>query len=349
MGFGMYSGRSWDNYLPCIRSYDEAKHKHDAIKPIRGRADEVRPLGKRSADFINIHKVGTSIMPAYAVRLYLTDIVTYHADGRIVVKTGGWDSTATTKALYRVLPTNDVQRVLRRVRVCGYLVTEDEGLTFVPSDPMITGGFPAWDGYTLLNPKREYVHAVNRKAANAVRKQYKHFTNWYKGYMSLREGRMTEGEMDAALGDLLKEKNLHLLPAPCFNSVKGDLHHAADMFAVRNELLDMALSGDYAQYQRAAGWLHRLHYTSVMTPNNTRNWYGTRNPDNVWVCGNAFTKWQELLLLLHAPDVLDVKPLPYTKASKDRFADWMRGWIRKTPTNRVPEVLPEDASLDKVK
>jgi hypothetical protein len=345
----MYSGKSWDNYLPSISSYGAAKCKFNDIKPIRGRAEDVRPLGKRSADFINIHEVETSIMPAYAVRLYQTDIATYHADGRIVVKTGGWATSATTKALYRVLPTWDVRLVLRRVRVCGYVVTEDEGLTFVPSDPMITGGVPAWDGYTLLNPKREYVHAVNRKAANAVRKQYKHFNNWYKGYMSLREGRMTEGEMEVALGDLLKEKNLHLLRAPRFNNIKGDLQHAADMFAVRNELLDMALSGDYAQYQRAAGWLHCLHYTSVMHADGKRNWYGARHPDNVWKCGNAFTKWQELLLLLHAPDVLDVKPLPYTKASKDRFADWMRGWIHKTPTNRVPMVLPEDASLDKVK
>jgi hypothetical protein len=345
----MYSGKSWDNYLPSISSYDAAKRKFDDIKPIRGRKDDVRPLGKRSAAFITIHEVGTSIMPAYAVRLYQTDIATYHADGRIVVRTGGWASSATTKALHRVLPTYDVARVNGQVRVCGYVVPPTEaGFTFVPADDKIEG-VPVWDGYTLINPLREYTHVINRKAANVVRKQYKHFNNWYKGYMSLREGRMTEGEMDAALGDLLKEKNLHLLRAPCFNNIKGDLQHAADMFAVRNELLDMALSGDYAQYQRAAGWLHRLHYTSVMHADGKRNWYGTRHPDNVWGCGNAFTKWQELLMLLHAPDVLDVKPLPYTKATKDRFADWMRGWIRKTPTNRMPMVLPEDASLDKVK
>lgn len=347
MGFGMYSGRSWHDHLPCIRSYEEAKYEHDNIKPIRGRADEVRPLGKRSADFINIHKVGTNINPAYAVRLYLTDIVTYHADGRITVKTGGWDTTATTKALYRVLPTNNVQRVNRRVRVCGYIVTEDEGLNFVPSDTEDMFGYPAWEGYTLLNPKREYVHVINRKAKNAMRKQYKHFFDWYKGYVSLRDYRITEGEINEAMGSPLAEAPVYLLRSPAIHTTTKPTSH--EMYQTRNTLLDMMLSGDYVQYQKAAVWLQRLHYQKVLTSGGSRNWYGARDVNNLWECKSAVKKAEELLVLLHAPDILDIKPVPYTQPAKDKFAKWMNGWINKIPTNRTPTLLPEDASLDKVK
>jgi hypothetical protein len=334
----MYSGKNWADYLPCISSYDAAKRKHDDIKPIRGRADKVRPLGKRSADYINIHEVGTSINPAYAVRLYLTDIVTYHADGRIVVRTGGWASSATTKALHRVLPTYDVARVNKQVRVCGYVVPPtSEGLTFVPADGKVEG-VPAWDGYTLIDPHREYTHVINRKAANEVRKQFKHFNDWYKGYMSLREGRMLEKEIFEATAG--RDQTVCMLPVSSYNSVRGAAYHASDMHGVRTDLLNMMQSGDYAQYQKAAAWLQRIRYTAVYNESGNRNWHGRRSENNVWECNNAWEKWQDLLLLLHAPYVMDVKPLPYGKSVKDKYAAWMRGWISKIPNSRFPTVLP---------
>jgi len=281
----MYSGKNWADYLPCISSYDAAKRKHDDIKPIRARADKVRPLGKRSADYINIHEVGTRINPAYAVRLYLTDIVTYHADGRIVVRTGGWASSTTTKALHRVLPTYDVARVNGQVRVCGYVVPPTEaGLTFVPADDKVEG-VPAWNGYTLINPHREYTHVINRKAANEVRKQFKHFNDWYKGYMSLREGRMLEKEIFEATAGV--NQVVYLLNAARLNTVHGDAAHARDMYSVRNDLLNMMQSGDYAQYQKAAAWLQRNNYTAVYSESGNRNWTGAKSENNVWVCDNA--------------------------------------------------------------
>lgn len=68
---------------------------------IQSYADAATYLGKKRDRPAGYSRGRTRIVrldaDTVAVRLHDTDIVTYHADGRIVLKTGGW-KTATTKA-----------------------------------------------------------------------------------------------------------------------------------------------------------------------------------------------------------------------------------------------------------
>lgn len=47
-----------------------------------------------------------------AVRYHATDIVTYHADGRITLDTGGWDTMTTISRMHAMTPAT--VRVYRR-------------------------------------------------------------------------------------------------------------------------------------------------------------------------------------------------------------------------------------------
>jgi hypothetical protein len=49
-----------------VKFYREAKQRYEEIKPIRGRSEDVRPLGKRRRDWECIVKVSDT---AYAIKL----------------------------------------------------------------------------------------------------------------------------------------------------------------------------------------------------------------------------------------------------------------------------------------
>lgn len=63
-----------------ITSYEQALAKYDSIAPIRGRSTDMRPLGQRRNDNLTIRKLDNG---SVAIRLYHTDIITYHDDGTI--------------------------------------------------------------------------------------------------------------------------------------------------------------------------------------------------------------------------------------------------------------------------
>lgn len=62
-----------------IDNYKDAEKTYNSIKPIRGRSTDVRPLARRGNDKLTIRKDGDD----YIVKMYNTDIVTYHPNGDV--------------------------------------------------------------------------------------------------------------------------------------------------------------------------------------------------------------------------------------------------------------------------
>lgn len=85
-----------------VRSFTDAETKYHNITPIRGNANDIRPIGDRRAQHMRIVKLDNG--DAFACRLYNTDVVTYHRDGRVVLNTGGWDTMSTANFLHSCLP-----------------------------------------------------------------------------------------------------------------------------------------------------------------------------------------------------------------------------------------------------
>lgn len=157
----------------------DAKAHHDCIVPMR--TDGVRPIGNRRKKEANIREEADAII----CRLYETDVVTYHKDGRIEVRLDGWVSQSTAAFISAALePTS--------VRHNQLWITATTGDTY-------TGGWLALDpngvnkfertgsgDLKFLNPTVTKVHTVNRARTNNVRRQYKPFLDYIKNVVKLR-------------------------------------------------------------------------------------------------------------------------------------------------------------------
>jgi hypothetical protein len=203
-----------------LHNWMDAKAHHDSIKPIR--TDGVRPIGNRRKKEANIREEADAII----CRLYETDVVTYHKDGRIEVRLDGWMSQSTAAFISAALePTG-----LRHNQMW---ITATTGDTY-------TGGWLALDpnevntfvrtgsgDLKFLNPTPTKVHTVNRARTNNVRRQYKPFLDYIKNVVKLRgefEGtnfkRVTcsTQEYKDVFGtrtDFIGDTNLHTLPCLC--------------------------------------------------------------------------------------------------------------------------------------
>lgn len=160
-----------------ITSYQQALVRHDSIAPIRGRSTDVRPLGNRRNDNLTIRKLDNG---SIAVRLYQTDIVTYHDDGTIDLEP--YSSKLTDEAVRQVFRgavtasyTNPVGPVLwtnhngtRR----GYLV---DGCASLDKDLNVIAGTKPFTRYS-----------VSRKKANAASaKGFNQFKLWVQTQVRL--------------------------------------------------------------------------------------------------------------------------------------------------------------------
>jgi hypothetical protein len=88
--------------LPTNRmlSYESAHNKWASIAPIRGRSDQnTRPLANRRNDNLTIRQLQDN--GDIAVRLYYTDIITYHTDGTITLDPYG--SVTTNRLVWSIL------------------------------------------------------------------------------------------------------------------------------------------------------------------------------------------------------------------------------------------------------
>jgi hypothetical protein len=83
-----------------MSNYNHYKSLYESIKPIRGRAVDVRPLGKRSRDWETIRMDGDVVECV----LYKTPVVRYYPDGRIGLQCDSWVTTSTAEFMYEHSP-----------------------------------------------------------------------------------------------------------------------------------------------------------------------------------------------------------------------------------------------------
>jgi len=87
-----------------ILSYKSALDKYNAIKPIRGRSTDVRPLARRSNDNLTIRQDPTT--GDVTIKLYQTDIITYDADGdgyNNYIEINPYASVMTNRVMWSIL------------------------------------------------------------------------------------------------------------------------------------------------------------------------------------------------------------------------------------------------------
>jgi hypothetical protein len=165
-------GHHRNSGIHALANYNEAIHKWENTKPIRGRGVEVRPLGNRRQ--ANQYKIELLPEGGVACVLYNTAVVTFFTDGDIRIKNDDWNSVSTCNFIDEVLwglrsriynndlyiRTHQGEFALGKEGI--WLRMNGQGILEVKTDK--------------LEPK--YVHAIDRKKANNVRAQYKPFTDY---------------------------------------------------------------------------------------------------------------------------------------------------------------------------
>jgi hypothetical protein len=167
-------GHHRNSGIHTLTNYNEAFHKWETTKPIRGRGVDVRPLGhRRSADQYKIE-----VLPEGGVAcvLYKTPVVTFFGDGDIRILNDNWNSVSTCNFIDEILYSvnsriynNDLYVRTKQ----GEFALGEEGIWL-----RMNGQGELEVKLDKLPPK--YVHAIDRKKANNVRAQYKPFL----GYVS---------------------------------------------------------------------------------------------------------------------------------------------------------------------
>ena len=178
-----------------LYDYKEALSWYERTTPIRGRGVNAgqRPLGHRNKMQFQIRKTDEGIV---VCRCYQTDVVAFHPDGVVSIKTDGWESQTTANFIKDVLgigamvSDRDVQLRIDN----GYYRVKD-GIKIKRRDTPGSGG-----SYEVINCQPHVTHSIDRKAMNQLRKKVQGFRTYLAGVIKLRGGEVFErDELNAAL------------------------------------------------------------------------------------------------------------------------------------------------------
>lgn len=173
--------------IPRLHSYDEAKKHYENVVPIRGRSEQVKPLGKnrrftwyRINEKTIANQSENSEYKVYTCQLYGKDTVSFFPNGDIQLSVNGWRSITTGAFLNSV--------------ICGIgnIISESgkwyfknaKGQSFKFNSEMCLRkndeGF-----FEPTEVVADVVHKVNRKAMNAIRKKYIHVIDYGKTMLAI--------------------------------------------------------------------------------------------------------------------------------------------------------------------
>jgi hypothetical protein len=289
MGFG----RSRNSGITYIPNYEIAAKRYDNTKPIRGRAEDKRPLGqRRSVDSYWFVKHEDKV----ECYLYQTPVVTYHADGRVGLCSGRWSTLSTAAFINELSPFHARLYDGSIVVQINHPAHSGEPMEFrlgtgkdaVPLE-FKRNEQGVWE---VLNPEKEYDYRINRKAANNVRRRFKEFKDYLIGSVKLRENG------DFSMQELAE---MGIGRGPSSPEINAEN---------RTHILNMMQDPD--KFYEASLW--------VAGNVGIRKWgRGTVSLKNEYFAAKAL---DEFLLKNHANEVLDMVEIKYVK--RNRYKNWVK-------------------------
>lgn len=183
--------------MPTVRHYADAEAEFNNITPRRGTDGSERPLRRRGERHKTIIKKADG---SYAFKLYHTEVVTYHPDNTITIRT--YDTLSTVEFMEYMLPWT-VGVFLNRGKM--YLSLKEiqangwdrkfyrEGREPIRLAPTETNHGVTY--YHITNPEtlsQDTVRVVNRARAKEIRAKLKPLMDWVHAVSALNDGDVTE-------------------------------------------------------------------------------------------------------------------------------------------------------------
>ena len=173
-------------HVPRVWTYEQAKRVHDKSVPIRGRAAEFRPLGRRRDVDTYWCRMKQDGSEDIQFMLYQTAVITFKSNGDIVVQTNGYSTQSTHEFINQVVPfvhCNGVRgntvlsiRDSTTDKWVRHIVPKNESLTL----RMVNGNI------TVPDSKGNYEYRLDRKATKNLRIRYKDFYTYVDSMIKIR-------------------------------------------------------------------------------------------------------------------------------------------------------------------
>lgn len=183
-----------------IRNYEQARKLWENTAPIRGRAEDVRPLGKRRRDWETIVRVslGEGENYAYAARLHSTNVVTWYPDGTMALHANGWHTPSTSAFINSVCIFNCVKTRRKLWITCRQWDTGTSIKYPLPDKQPLHMHYvdDQWRPVGDYQPTQSY---TDRRATKTLHQQAKPFLDWARVTLSLCDGRIAQETIDATL------------------------------------------------------------------------------------------------------------------------------------------------------
>jgi hypothetical protein len=164
--------------VPRVFDPRHAKQVHDNAVPIRGRSPEIRPLGdRRDVDNYSVRMNGDDV----EFVLYKTPVITYKANGEIVLRTDGWASVSSHQFIQQVLGIP-----ARGKSGSSVLIVNGQHYTMT-GDNTLTLGHKGTNAWKVIQHETLYGYKASRKALTNVRSRYSEFRKYLSGFVNLRQ------------------------------------------------------------------------------------------------------------------------------------------------------------------
>lgn len=162
-------------------SYEAYAKRYETTKPIRGRSEDVRPIGDRKRDWETITKRAIDeSMYAFSAKLYQTECVEYLPNGDIILRSGSWPTPTTAEFIHTHSP---------------FTCWKQGGKLWIRVDtkaiPLINELRMNWKGEHDYEPAEKVVinkRVVDRDKAKAAREPFKPFLQFAKTMLAISDG-----------------------------------------------------------------------------------------------------------------------------------------------------------------
>ncbi len=171
--------------LPVLKDYYQAKQHFENVKSIRGRKEDIKPLGReRRYDQYLIQQTMRADQSQgvthidYVCALYNSPVVTFMQDGRVTLNSS-WNSVPTRCVMQYVLREHGV---VDSQSGKWYFINKRKEAFLIGKE--ITLKFDA-EGILTGDMQQEHKHLLKRKVMNDLRNKYKFFTDYAYTMLSL--------------------------------------------------------------------------------------------------------------------------------------------------------------------
>ena len=300
-----------------VENYRQAVELYERVKPMRGRAEDIRPMGdRRDADTYYIRPKGEDMECV----LYKTPVITFKPDGDVVVFTNGYATVSTNQFIHQVLgiPSQHVRGVC--------VLTVGDKKYPIGGTNRITLRADVATQWKVMDAQVMKGHVLNRAKANSVRAKYKPFFDYLKAMLKVR-----------------KETITNKWTSVSYEGVRLNIPEFTEHFVTFGRTNDAFDFSDYLHLNRKgmnnyeenierfmelvqSADTSDLHKAFLCVAVATQNVWGALSidSDGLKVRTDAIKKIaDDIILMLHAAEVLDEVELPLGKLPNRKYMGWM--------------------------